>query len=189
MLRLTSSNELYSGEFGKYPPYEGYMQDYVPYNYTRTSFRKELKNLKDNEYIRIGETKALDIDYSVLYPQTSLFINVNMLIEFTHLGQLIPTRFDVAFYKLSSFSKYARSNQKITDLFRLILVLYQIYTVIINVSKYKNMSQVCSWKFIEDNYCDLMIIFLQFFCFSVKVADKDELNIDPKSFFTAKELV
>ena len=83
-----------------------------------------MQTLRDNNYISIGETKAIDIDYSVLYPQTSLFVNVNMLVEFTHMGQALPTRKDVAFYKLGSFHEYGRQNLRIADTIRFCLVLF-----------------------------------------------------------------
>lgn len=74
------------------------MQDFMPYQYTKESFVKEMNKLQGSNFIVIGETKAVNIDFSVLYPQRALYINVNMLVEFTHFGQLIPTRFDVAFF-------------------------------------------------------------------------------------------
>ena len=98
MIDITSGNEKYSGEFGKYPPDEGYFQEYIPYEFNKATFREELDRLHKSDYIRIGETKAVNIDYSVLFPSTGIFINVNLLVEFTHLGQLLPTRFDVAYF-------------------------------------------------------------------------------------------
>lgn len=46
-----------------------------------------------------------------------------------------------------------------------------------NISNYQKCAQLCSYKFIEDNYCDLLITMLQMFCFMIKLNDKDELNI------------
>lgn len=99
---------MYSGEFGKYPPKEGYIQDYIPYQHSKETFRDELKHLREMDYLSIGETKAVNIDFSVMYPSTAIFINVNLLVEFTHLGQLLPTRFDIAYYQLSSFTPSAQ---------------------------------------------------------------------------------
>ena len=55
-------------------------------------------------YIKIGATKAIDIDFTYLFPRKGIFVNVNMLLEFTMQGQVIPTRFDVMPYKLSPFN-------------------------------------------------------------------------------------
>jgi len=39
--------------------------------------------MHENGYVKIGATKAINIDYSLLYPASSYFINVNMMIEFS----------------------------------------------------------------------------------------------------------
>ena len=41
----------------------------------------------DLDYIKAGATKAIDIDFTILWPgETYVFVNVNMLIEFTGIG-------------------------------------------------------------------------------------------------------
>lgn len=42
--------------------------------------------MMENKYIELGKTKMVDMDFSVLYPSTSYFVNVNMLVEFSTMG-------------------------------------------------------------------------------------------------------
>ena len=42
--------------------------------------------MMQNNYIELGKTKMVDMDFSVLYPSTSYFVNVNMLVEFSTMG-------------------------------------------------------------------------------------------------------
>jgi hypothetical protein len=58
--------------------------------------------------IEIGKTKAINIEFSILYPSTPYFIDIDMLIEFTIQGQAISTRFDIVPYILSPFSTHIK---------------------------------------------------------------------------------
>ena len=60
--------------------------------------------MRDHDYIQIGETKAINIDFTYMFPHKGIFININMLLEFTLHGYVIPTRFDVQPYKLSPYN-------------------------------------------------------------------------------------
>ena len=40
----------------------------------------------DEEYIALGKTKAIDIDFALAYPATNFYIAVNMLVEFSSMG-------------------------------------------------------------------------------------------------------
>ena len=42
-----------------------------------------LTEMKYNKYIDYGPTKAIDIDYSLVFPSTGYFVSVNMLFEFS----------------------------------------------------------------------------------------------------------
>ena len=82
-VKLTSVNENYYGQFGIYPPNQGYIQDFYPYSYKRGTFQFTLKNMQANGYIKIGQTKAINIDFTYMFPRKGIFVNVNMLLEFT----------------------------------------------------------------------------------------------------------
>ena len=59
-----------------------------------------------------------------------MYMSVNMLIEFTTTGQVIPTRFDVLPYKLSPFATYKEDNTSSIDLQKFMLVLYTFFIVV-----------------------------------------------------------
>ena len=42
--------------------------------------------MRDEGYIKLGETKMVDIDFSMSYPASSYYLSVNMLIEFDQVG-------------------------------------------------------------------------------------------------------
>ena len=89
--------------------------------------------LRNLEYIS-GGTKAIDIDFSFMYPSISYFVNVNILFEFTIYGQVIPTRFDVRSYKLSSFAGHNIDDSlKAIDTLKFMLVIYTFYNVVSKV--------------------------------------------------------
>jgi len=62
--------------------------------------------MEDQNYIKKGSTKMINIDFSLSYPSTSYFISVNMMIEFTNQGEVIPTRIDILPLKLSAFAEF-----------------------------------------------------------------------------------
>ena len=42
--------------------------------------------MQRDEYVEIGKTKAVNIDFSFAYPATNYYVAVNMLIEFSSMG-------------------------------------------------------------------------------------------------------
>ena len=42
--------------------------------------------MKDNNYIELGKTKMVDIDYAISIPHLAYFLSVNMMFEFTSMG-------------------------------------------------------------------------------------------------------
>jgi|TARA_B110000285_G_scaffold141549_1_gene158336 hypothetical protein len=83
-----------------------------------------LTEMKYNKYIDYGPTKAIDIDYSLVFPSTGYFVSVNMLFEFSAQGQIIPTRLDASPYKLSGFADKNETPTLTYDLLKQSLVIY-----------------------------------------------------------------
>ena len=88
--------------------------------------------MQKEDYLVAGETKMIDIDFSVVYPSTSYFVSVNMLIEISLTGQVIPTRIDIMPYKLSAFTTHNSGPTKTIDLLKFLLVIYTFYAVLVN---------------------------------------------------------
>jgi len=42
--------------------------------------------MKRDDYIDIGLTKMIDIDFSLSYPSSSFFVSVNMMVELSSTG-------------------------------------------------------------------------------------------------------
>lgn len=53
-VKLTSVNEYYYGQFGLYPPNQGYIQDFYPYSYERKIYQSQLENMREHYYVKIG---------------------------------------------------------------------------------------------------------------------------------------
>jgi hypothetical protein len=85
--------------------------------------------MKNNKYIELGKTKLIDIDFALSIPSLTYFLSVNMMFEFTSMGQVVPTRIDVMPYKLSPFTRFKEDNTSITDAAKFLLVLYTFYAV------------------------------------------------------------
>ena len=81
--------------------------DFYPYDETFNEFLQEIKEMKKT-FIRYGATKAVDIDFSLSFPDTGYFVGVNILFEFSTSGQVIPTRMDILPYRISAFSPYCK---------------------------------------------------------------------------------
>ena len=106
-----------------------------------------------------GQTKIVDIDFAMLYPAAGIFVSTNMLFEFTDKGQIIPTRIDIMPLKLASFATYNTTSLAQLDLMKFLLVIFTIYSVLVNFQSY-TMSKILSFDSIAENFTDLMIIFL-----------------------------
>jgi hypothetical protein len=92
--------------------------------------------MKREQYIKLGATKMVDIDFSFVYPSSGFFVSVNMLVEFTPNGQVIPTRMDVLPYRLSAFADYNEEVTGTIDVMKILLVLYTCYAVLLNYQSY-----------------------------------------------------
>ena len=140
--------------------------------------------MKKDRYIEYGDgtmggaTKMVDIDFSILYPSSSFFVSVNMLVEFSSKGQVVPTRIDIMPYKLSAFATYNTEPTATIDSLKMLLVIYTCYAVLVNCQSY-SMQKLFSTSAIWDNLTDLMIIFLQTYSFFIKMSDADTFDLDP----------
>lgn len=52
-----------------------------------------------------------------------------MMVEFTSMGQVIPTRIDVLPYKFSPFASFKEDATSSIDIMKFLLVLYTFYCV------------------------------------------------------------
>lgn len=129
-IRFTGPQEFYYGQFGNYWPGSGYIMDLPPYDMTLDEFNRKIDEMERFEYIKIGQTKAVDIDINLAVPSTNYFVSINMLFEFTPLGQIIPTRLDALPYKLSPFAAYKEDVTSILDWIKVMLNFYNMYVIV-----------------------------------------------------------
>jgi hypothetical protein len=87
-------------------------------------YNRITKEMRNNRYITLGATKAVNIEFVLMFPSSSYFVAVNMLFEFSSLGQVIPTRFEVLPFKISAFSTAGDNRVKAIDTLKGLLVLY-----------------------------------------------------------------
>ena len=117
----------------------------------------------DKGFLLKGETKILDIDFSIAIPASSYYASVNMLIEFTPFGQVIPTRIEVLPYKLSPFASFKEDLSSFYDQVKILLVLYTVKVVVQDhVNQYKKGKIKGVWDFICNvfsNVGDNIVIF------------------------------
>ena len=88
-----------------------------------------------------------------------------MLFEMTVQGQVIPTRMDILPYKYSAFASNNIDPTGPIDVMKIMLV---IYTVTVVCQNFKKQKSIFLFSNITDNFIDLMIIFLQTYCFCIK---------------------
>jgi hypothetical protein len=145
-------------------------------------------------FISIGETKMVDIDFTVVIPSSGYYATINILTEFSQNGQVIPTRIDILPYKLSPFTLKKEDNTSIIDYAKFCLVIYTAYAVYLNFALIyrrkgggmKGMLELMAFSSIFDNFGDIMTIFLQTFCFFVKIQDGGAFDIDPQEVLLTK---
>lgn len=125
--------------------------------------------MKDNGYIEFGKTKMVSIQYNVSFPHLTYFIAVNMMVEFTSMGQVIPTRIDVLPYKFSPFATYKEDATSTIDILKFMLVLYTFWAVYKNFVQYYKSGQLLNISNIADNFTDMIIVIMQTVCFAIKV--------------------
>ena len=80
-------------------------------------------------FIKTGQTKMVDVDVNLSVPSSNYFISINMLFEFTPLGQIIPTRIDTLPYKLSPFTTFKEDSTSVLDVIKFVLNFYNIIAV------------------------------------------------------------
>ena len=112
------------------------------------------------KYIKIGPTKIVDIDFSLSFPTSSYFVAVNMLLEFTPQGQVVPTRIDILPYKFGAFAKYNIDPTGTIDIFKFMLVIYTVTIVVQNFMALKTWRKMLTMSAMFDNFTDMMVIFL-----------------------------
>jgi len=100
---------------------------------------------------------------------------------------VIPVRFDAASFRGSSFSNSASAGLKTVDFMKFILLLHILYALALEIAGQKKFSNVCSFDFLEKNFCDVFIILLQGFVLSMKLRDQDAMNIDDPAMFLQKQ--
>lgn len=74
----------------------------------------------------------VDIDFVIMIPSSGYFVAINMLVEFSNAGQVIPTRLDSMPYKLGPFASWNKGNGKIISSLKFLLVIYTASIVIQN---------------------------------------------------------
>ena len=100
----------------------------------------------------------LTIEFAMSFPSTGYFVSCMMMIEFTTIGQVIPTRMDVMPYKLGPFAEFQRDPNKTIDPLKFVLVLYTFYCVFGNfMRKRKNRF---SFQTFSENATDITIVLL-----------------------------
>ena len=124
-----------------------------------------MQELKSSNYLSIGPSKIVNIDFTLFFPSTGYFLSINMLFEMTVQGQVVPTRMDILPYKYSAFASNNIDPTGPIDVMKIMLV---IYTVTVVCQNFKKQKSVFLFSNITDNFIDLMIIFLQTYCFCIK---------------------
>jgi hypothetical protein len=125
--------------------------------------------MRSNRYITLGATKMVMIEFGFMFPSSTYFVSVNMLFEFSSLGQVVPTRFEATPFKLSSFSTAGDNQTKAIDFLKFILVIYTFIQVLENFMSKKSMWDVFSFSVLADNFVDLIIILCQTYSFALKI--------------------
>jgi hypothetical protein len=71
----------------------------------------------------------IDIGFNVLFPSDAYYVSVNLLVEISSMGQVIPTRLDVLPYKMGAYARYKEDNTGVIDGLKFVLVIYTCYAV------------------------------------------------------------
>lgn len=139
--------------------------------------------MKKVGYLKIGQTKAVNIDFTWLFPSTAEFVNFNALFEFHTLGIIIPTRFDVQPYHMSPFdSNIFSSGLGIMDFIKLLLVTYQAWEVFQYIKSYKTFKFMCQMSVFLQRIKEIAIVLLQGSAFAMKLTDLNIFNVEPSQY-------
>ena len=88
--------------------------------------------MREHEYLAIGPTKVVIIDFQMYYPSIDYYLSVMMLFEFLPSGQIIPTRLDCQPYKISGFAKSSKKGKAVLDIVKFLLNIYNLQFVVMN---------------------------------------------------------
>jgi len=132
--------------------------------------------MHDEGFIDIGSTKMVNIDFSMSFPQTGYFIGVNVLFEFTSTGEVVPTKLEILPYKISSFSPFNSDGNFYIDSLKFLLVIYTAYCI---HSNFKRSKKACTFINFSENFVDILIVLIQFYCALIKLQDGLCFDIDP----------
>jgi hypothetical protein len=102
-----------------------------------------------------------------------------MLLEFTPQGQVVPTRIDCLPYKFGAFATYNIDPTGSIDVMKFFLVIYTVTIVVQNFMALKTWRKMLTFSALFDNFTDMMVIFLQTYCFCIKLQDSNTFNINP----------
>jgi len=159
----------------------------LPYDVTLFEYNTIIKEMRSNKYINMGATKMVLIDFGFMFPSSAYFVSVNMLFEFSSLGQVIPTRFEATPFKLSSFSTAGDNQTKFIDFLKFLLVIYTFIQVLENFMSKKSLWDVFSLSVFADNFVDMNIIFCQTYSFALKIQDARAFNVVPSEHYMNAE--
>lgn len=128
--------------------------------------------MRELDYIKAGATKAINIDFTMLWPgETYVFVNVNILLEISQQGQVIPSKLGILPYTMSPFSS---DNPDKGDtwiaVMRIILLMQTLTSVISDLRKVE-----CAELFTLDSLfnfgMDLALLSAQTYCYVIKMSD------------------
>lgn len=118
-----------------------------------------MREMRKKSYLKKGATKGINIDFTLLWPgQIYIFVNVNMLLEFTAEGQVLPTRLDILPYTLSPFSNHSPNKDEFAvEMCRVVLIMQVFFSIICDMRKL-TCKQVCSVGFVKTFGMDIVLI-------------------------------
>jgi hypothetical protein len=128
----------------------------------------------------------IDIDFTMMFPVSRIFVNVNLMFEFTQIGQVLPSRIDILPYKMSSFATHNKDINSTIDVLKFILVIFTFISLLTTFQGY-SMAKIFSFGSVYENFVDLMIIILQTYSFIAKIWDGNDFDIDPNRIYSRSE--
>lgn len=138
--------------------------------------------MRQGQFTEGGATKAVIINFNYLYPSSEYFVSCLMVFEFSGVGQVIPTRFDAQPFRMSGFAKNNNSKEvQYVDGLKFVLVVYTAYAVIQIFGTYKTIEQIFRFSNVTDNFIDIGIIYLQTYCFAIKIISAQLYDVDPNT--------
>jgi hypothetical protein len=105
----------------------------------------------------------------MVFPSSGFFLSVDLLIEFTPQGLVIPSRFDVYPFKFSGFVQ--GGFHTFINVMIFLMVLFNFSKVVRNFIRSGSIREALRFRNLSFNGLDIVIILLQTFSFSCKVMD------------------